>query len=151
MWPHQKDCSTRWGNKKVFLAHSPQLAVQYNYRSMPEGLILSQTSAFRLPLPFLYHGHASLEIDQVRVWNDVLPRGTSLFRIISPVISRNRLLAGGWKKQNETRPTKNKINKSINNNKNVCKNSCFVVAGTERASSFKGTSFLIIFESKMAL
>ena len=39
--------------KKRFLALSAQLAVQYNrYRSMPEGLILSQTNAFRLPPPF---------------------------------------------------------------------------------------------------
>ena len=32
--------------EEVFLVHSTQLAVQYIYRSMPEGLILSQTSAY---------------------------------------------------------------------------------------------------------
>ena len=51
---------------------------------MPNGLMLSQSSAFRLPPPF---------------WNASSPclkwcptAGASLFRIISPVISGNRLL-----------------------------------------------------------
>ena len=60
MWPRQKDRSTQKKKKKkkkkeeeeeetfffkVFLANSAHLAVQYN-RSMPESLILSQTSNF---------------------------------------------------------------------------------------------------------
>ena len=77
MWPHQKDRSMRKRKEKKkerkkrgFLAHSAQLAVQSN------------------------------NIDQVRGWNGVLPRGSSLFRIISSVISGNRLFA--WRRKLET-------------------------------------------------
>ena len=82
---------------KIFLAHSALLAVQ----SLPEGLILSQTSAFRLPPPFWNHGpiiYICQYIDQVRTCLKWCPTtGASLFRIISPVISRNLLLLGSLK------------------------------------------------------
>ena len=93
MWPHQNDRN----KKEVFLAHSAQLAVQ----SLPEGLILSQTSAFRLPPPFWNHGpiiNICQYIDQVRTCLKWCPTtGASLFRIISPVISGNPLLLGSLK------------------------------------------------------
>ena len=56
---------------------------------MPEGLILSQTSAFRLPPPFWNHGPIYASSPCLK-WYPTA--GASPFWIISPVLFGNRLL-----------------------------------------------------------
>ena len=85
MWPHQKDRSAR--KKKM---KSEQLAVQY----IPEGLLLSQTSAFRLLSPFWNHGpiYPVYRSSPCLKWCPILrglhsPEVRKHCQIISPVIS----------------------------------------------------------------
>ena len=76
--PNRHTTCGPWATKKTtvcekncffHIAHSWQSSI-YIHRSMPEGLILSQTSAFWLPPPFWNHGpiiiiHASIHIKSV--------------------------------------------------------------------------------------
>ena len=88
-FPHREDWQKKKKRKKWFLAHSAHLAVQYSI-----GPCLKVWYCHR-PALFEFRLHSEimdLYMLVVRVWNDVLPQGASLFRIVSPVISGNRLL-----------------------------------------------------------
>ena len=80
MWPLQKDSSTRSWQTSIYV-HAWRSDTVTDQRFSTAASILKSWT------------YICQYIDQIHVWNDVLPRGTSLFRIISPVISGNHLLS----------------------------------------------------------
>ena len=107
MWPSQKDRSMRKEKrrrKKVFLAHSVHLSVQYSigpslkvwYCQRPalfDCHLHSEIMDLYMPVVHVWNDvlPQGFHFQIIRVWNDVLPQGFH-FQIISPVISKNHLL-----------------------------------------------------------